>query len=271
MAEDRPITFQEHVQLTALGIDPAAIGFATLTMSSDRYICVRDDKQVVIVDLNDANNVLRRPISAESAIMHPKEQLIALRGPYSSLPSPLTVPAQRQLQIFNIELKHKVKSHLMHEDVTFWNWISPSTLGIVTDTAVYHWVVYAPVDDPAVQTTDAPVKVFDRHVSLAGNQIINYRVTKDEKWLVLVGISSNTTNPNGFKVKGAMQLYSRERGVSQPIEGHAASFAELRMDGASADTKLFAFAVRTATGAKVRSSARPGQRLPTSTAAHCRD
>lgn len=49
-----------------------------------------------------------------------------------------------------------------------------------------------------------------------------------------------------------MQLYSRERAVSQPIEGHAASFAQVRLDGASEDTKLFAFAVRTATGAKVR-------------------
>jgi len=107
--------------------------------------------------------------------------------------------------------------------------------------------------DPRVvrRAQDAPVKVFDRHASLAGNQIINYRVTPDEKWLVLVGISSNTTNPAGFKVKGAMQLYSKERGVSQPIEGHAASFAELRLEGASDDTKLFAFAVRTATGAKL--------------------
>jgi len=105
--------------------------------------------------------------------------------------------------------------------------------------------------DPSTPTSDAPVKVFDRHASLAGNQIINYRVTPDEKWLVLVGISSNTSNPAGFKVKGAMQLYSKERGVSQPIEGHAASFAELRLEGATEDTKLFAFAVRTASGAKV--------------------
>lgn len=48
-----------------------------------------------------------------------------------------------------------------------------------------------------------------------------------------------------------MQLYSKDRGVSQPIEGHAAAFAELKLDGASVTTKLFAFAVRTATGAKV--------------------
>ncbi|GAA5893039.1 clathrin heavy chain [Sporobolomyces salmoneus] len=242
MAVDRPIAFQELLQLTALGIQPGSIGFATLTLESDRFVCVREEvngtKQVVIIDLSDPNNVVRRPISAESAIMHLEEKVIALR-------------AQRQLQIFNIELKQKVKSHLMHEDVTFWKWISPTTLGIVTETAVYHWVCYAPASAPSTPTADAPVKVFDRHASLAGNQIINYRVTPDEKWLVLVGISSNTSNPAGFKVKGAMQLYSKERGVSQPIEGHAASFAELRLEGAPEDTKLFAFAVRTASGAKL--------------------
>jgi hypothetical protein len=44
------------------------------------------------------------------------------------------------------------------------------------------------------------VKVFDRHASLAGNQIINYRVTPDEKWLVLVGISSNTSRRTSAKL-----------------------------------------------------------------------
>lgn len=48
-----------------------------------------------------------------------------------------------------------------------------------------------------------------------------------------------------------MQLYSTERGVSQPIEGHAATFASVRLDGAQSDSKLFAFAARTGTGAKV--------------------
>lgn len=239
---DRPIAFQELLQLTALGVQPGSIGFATLTLESDRFVCVREEvngaKQVVIIDMNDPNNVVRRPISAESAIMHVDDKVIALR-------------AQRQLQIFNIELKQKVRAHLMHEDVTFWKWISPTTIGIVTETAVYHWTCYAPATQPDAAVSDTPVKVFDRHASLAGNQIINYRVTPDEKWLVLVGISSNTTNPAGFKVKGAMQLYSKERGVSQPIEGHAASFAEVRLEGASDDTKLFTFAVRTATGAKL--------------------
>ena len=37
-----------------------------------------------------------------------------------------------------------------------------------------------------------------------------------------------------------MQLYSRDCGVSQPIEGRAASFAKLKPDGAPAPTNLFA-------------------------------
>lgn len=114
---------------------------------------------------------------------------------------------------------------------------------MVTESSVFHWTI----SDP----TSPPQKIFDRHPTLAGAQIINYRVTSDEKWLVLIGISGNTTNPSAFKVKGSMQLYSRERGVSQPIEGHAASFAEIQLDGHQKPTKLFTFAVRTATGAKV--------------------
>jgi hypothetical protein len=84
---------------------------------------------------------------------------------------------------------------------------------------------------------------LDRHASLSGAQVITYRVSPNEKWPVLVGISRNTTNPAAFKVKGSMQLCSRDRGLSQPIEGHAASFAELKLDCAPAPTKLFTFSV----------------------------
>ena len=131
----------------------------------------------------------------------------------------------------------------MNEDVSFWRWISDSTIGLVTESAVHHWSI----NDP----NSPPQKIFDRHANLMGAQIINYRATPDEKWLVLVGISGNSSNPSAFKVKGSMQLYSRERGVSQPIEGHAAAFTELKLDGNSTPSKLFAFSVRTATGAKV--------------------
>lgn len=35
-----------------------------------------------------------------------------------------------------------------------------------------------------------PAKMFDRHSSLASCQIINYRVSHDMKWLLVVGISA---------------------------------------------------------------------------------
>lgn len=179
--------------------------------------------------------------------MHPQQKILALKGQCIFPLPPNTVDnfheAGRTLQIFNIETKQKVKSHVNNEDVVFWKWVSNTTIGMVTDTSVYHWSIS--------DTTTPPQKVFDRHPTLAGAQIINYRVSDDEKWMVVVGISGNTANPAGFKVKGAMQLYNKDRGVSQPIEGHAAAFATVKLDGNQHPTKLFTFSVRTATGAKV--------------------
>lgn len=53
-------------------------------MESDKFICVREkvgeQAQVVIIDMADPNNPIRRPISADSAIMNPASKVIALKG-----------------------------------------------------------------------------------------------------------------------------------------------------------------------------------------------
>jgi len=71
-------------QLQNVGINAANIGFSTLTMESDKFICVREKvgetAQVVIIDMNDSSNPIRRPISADSAIMNPASKVIALKG-----------------------------------------------------------------------------------------------------------------------------------------------------------------------------------------------
>lgn len=89
--------------------------------------------------------------------------------------------AAKTLQIFNIEMKSKVKAHTMTEEVMFWKWISVNTVALVTDTAVFHW---------SMEGDSQPTKVFDRHASLAGCQIINYRTDEQQKWLLLIGISA---------------------------------------------------------------------------------
>ena len=167
------------------------------------------------------------PIKADSAIMHWSKEIIALKA------------GGKTLQIFDLAQKSKIKSTTMQEDVVFWKWFSETSIGLVTDTSVYHWNIF----DPAQVT---PAKMFDRNQNLAGCQIINYRVSDDEKWMVVVGISQQQG-----RVVGSMQLYSKDRGISQAIEGHAAAFGTIRMDDAASDTKLFTFANRTATGAKL--------------------
>ena len=83
------------MQLQNIGINAANIGFSTLTMESDKYICVREKvgetAQVVIIDMNDTANPIRRPISADSAIMNPASKVIALKGEFSIM-NPLKLP-----------------------------------------------------------------------------------------------------------------------------------------------------------------------------------
>ncbi|KAM3963949.1 clathrin heavy chain [Aphomia sociella] len=235
MAQVLPIRFQEHLQLTNVGINPASISFNTLTMESDKFICVREKvgetAEVVIIDMADPTNPIRRPISADSAIMNPASKVIALKGKAGVEGNAKT------LQIFNIEMKSKMKAHTMTEDVVFWKWISLNTLALVTKMSVYHW---------SMEGDSTPVKMFDRHSSLADCQIINYRTDPKQQWLLLVGISAQQN-----RVVGAMQLYSVERKCSQPIEGHAASFATFKAEGNAEPSTLFCFAVRTAQGGKL--------------------
>jgi clathrin heavy chain len=228
-----PIKFTELLQLSSAGVDTSAISFTTCTLESDHYLCVREKKneaaqpEVVIIALKNGNNVTRRPIKADSAIMHWSREIIALRA------------QQRTLQIFDLGAKAKLKAAQMDQDVTFWKWISETTIGLVTDSAVYHWDVFD-------ASQPSPVKVFERNANMSGCQIINYRTNSEGKWMVLVGISSVQN-----RIVGQMQLYSKDRGISQAIEGHAAAFGTLRLEGAPQDTKVFTFAVRTANGAKL--------------------
>ena len=189
------------------------------------------------------------------------------------------IAAQKTLQIFNIEMKSKMKAHAMPDDVIFWKWISLNTIALVTETSVFHW---------SMEGDSTPVKIFDRHSSLAGCQIINYRykftcweglklnlrkrltqaistyqggckfdqivikvliktlkllfrTDSSQNWLLLIGISAPADQN---RVVGAMQLSSVERKVSQPIEGHAAAFMQFKMEGNPNESTLFCFAVR---------------------------
>ena len=52
-------------------------------MESDKYICVREtapQNSVVIIDMSMPMQPLRRPITADSALMNPDSRILALKG-----------------------------------------------------------------------------------------------------------------------------------------------------------------------------------------------
>lgn len=172
---------------------------------------------VAIIDLHNNNNVVRRNISADSAIMHPTDFVIAVRS------------KEGALQAFNLETKQRLGSSQLQVPVVFWTWISKDTIGIITESEILHWQV----------GSSDPVKVTDRHFSLNDCQVINYISSDNGQWSALVGIAQRDG-----RIAGHIQLFSKERNISQAIEGHAASFAQLQLQGAPSATDLFVFANR---------------------------
>ncbi|KAF1892552.1 hypothetical protein Lal_00011019 [Lupinus albus] len=258
--------------LPSVGINPQFMTFMHVTMESDKYICVREtspQNSVVIIDMNMPMQPLRRPITADSAIMNPNSRILALKAvglerkfevlvelamcfcctliitiyfwvifTYKLCPlleAHLQGTTQDHLQIFNIEMKAKVKSYQMPEQVVFWKWISPKLLGLVTQTSVYHW---------SIEGESEPVKMFERTANLANNQIINYRCDPTEKWLVLIGIAPGSPERPQL-VKGNMQLFSVDQQRSQALEAHAAAFAQFKVPGNENPSVLISFATKT--------------------------
>ncbi|KAJ0046627.1 hypothetical protein Pint_06541 [Pistacia integerrima] len=238
-AANAPISMKEVLTLPSIGINPQHITFTNVTMESDKYICVREtspQNSVVIVDMNMPMQPLRRPITADSALMNPNTRILALKA---QLPG----TTQDHLQIFNIELKAKIKSHQMPEQVVFWKWISPKLLGMVTQTTVYHW---------SIEGDSEPVKMFDRTANLANNQIINYKCDPSEKWLVLIGIAPGSAERPQL-VKGNMQLFSVDQQRSQALEAHAASFAQFKVPGNENPSVLISFATKSFNSGQITS------------------
>ncbi|KAF2909083.1 hypothetical protein DAI22_11g000300 [Oryza sativa Japonica Group] len=205
----------------------------------EKYICVREtspQNSVVIVDMAMPAQPLRRPITADSALMNPNTRILALKA---QIPG----TTQDHLQIFNIEAKTKIKSHQMPEQVVFWKWITPKLLGLVTQTSVYHW---------SIEGDSEPAKMFDRTANLANNQIINYRCDPSEKWLVLIGIAPGAPERPQL-VKGNMQLFSVDQQRSQALEAHAASFASFKVVGNENPSTLICFASKTTNAGQITS------------------
>jgi len=97
-------------QLTSLGIAPQFVTFTHVTMESEKYICVREtspQNSVVIIDMAMPMQPLRRPITADSALMNPNTRILALKG---LLPPSSTYRSLRSAHSFHSTARDLISS-----------------------------------------------------------------------------------------------------------------------------------------------------------------
>ncbi|EPY41715.1 hypothetical protein AGDE_02209 [Angomonas deanei] len=202
---DSPIAVTEVFQLNSVsgGLRPGSVSFKNVTINSDKYVCVRDQQEdstsLVIVDLEKRESMRNNVRDAESAVMNPDSKVLAIRS-------------GRNLQIFDVEQSKRLKAVMFDDDVAFWQWVDSRTVGIVTATAVYHWSLDSPNDNPE--------RVFDRPGDYdASVQVLAYRTDEGKKWLVLSGVARDATG-----MVGKSLLYSVENSSARVLDGHACTF-----------------------------------------------
>jgi len=73
--------------LEEIGVNVENIGFANVSMTSENFICIRENKQsskafLRIIDFRNGIEISEKPMSADSSIMNPKRPHLALKGSY---------------------------------------------------------------------------------------------------------------------------------------------------------------------------------------------
>ena len=111
-----PVRLFAIADLPSLGLNPNSFRFGFLTLESEKYICIREEAegsaQVVVVELQNNNNIIRRPMKAEAAIMNPQLNIIALKGKNES-------SGGHFIQVYNLDSKSKLKVHDFTEPILY--------------------------------------------------------------------------------------------------------------------------------------------------------
>jgi len=207
-----PIKFQQLLQLTQLGINQQAIKFTNITIESDRCVVVREEQKISIVN-TATRNVTPLNVQVDSAIMNPSTNVLGLRQ-------------KNNLQIFNLDMRTRMKTTEAADPVLYWRWLDSRTIAYVTAKAVYHWSMEGDVE---------PAKKFDIVPEDRQVQIIGYDASADGNWLFLQGIAKGAQG-----IEGVLQLYNVPLNRYQPkMNAHGGCFAHININGREAT--LFCF------------------------------
>ncbi|XP_071092944.1 clathrin heavy chain 1-like [Haliotis cracherodii] len=207
-----PITINELVQLAHIGIPPEQVTWNRVTMTSDRWISVRHGSReeiskpamVTVLNPKDGSISYAGQTSADSVLMNPSQPIIALK-------------AGLRFEVFNLDTKVMMSKTRLHEPIMYWTWLNSDVIGMVTDSAVYHWDLW--------QADSPPEKMFLRHTRLMFSEIVSYKADPGLKWLALTGLI-----PEDEKITGVTQLYNVDEDITQCINAHTVCFTRYKFD-----------------------------------------
>ncbi|XP_050410049.1 clathrin heavy chain 2 [Patella vulgata] len=217
----QPITITEMVQLAHIGVPLDQVTWARVTMISDRWIAIRHGNReensqkamVTVLNPKDGTISYAGQTTADSVIMNPSQPIMALK-------------AGLRFEVFNLDTKVLISKTRLHEPVVYWTWVSSDVIGMVTETAIYHWDLW--------QGNCPPEKMFMRHTRLAFSEIVSYKADPGLKWLAVTGMI-----PEDDKISGITQLYNAEEDITQCIAAHAVCFASYRFNDNPSPSTLF--------------------------------
>eukprot|EP01022_Parablepharisma_sp_SALTPOND_P000326 TRINITY_DN1014_c0_g1_i1.p1 TRINITY_DN1014_c0_g1~~TRINITY_DN1014_c0_g1_i1.p1 ORF type:complete len:1806 (+),score=251.50 TRINITY_DN1014_c0_g1_i1:3065-8482(+) len=230
-----PIRSEEKIKLTSVGIPADVYKQANLSLESDRFICIKEatpDGTIMfnIVDINQGFKVQKKPIKADSVMMHPSKPIISMRTGGDQPSS--------GIQVVDLTRKEVLRELNIPEQVQLWRWVSDTVIGVVGTKSIYH------IDITTKPSTSPATMVFKKSedIEKVQAQILNYAVDSTGKWCVLYGIYQSNGALNGM-----IQLYSTEQQASQSLEGFAPCFADVPLIDPNYKNTIITFVGKKAT------------------------
>lgn len=210
-----PIITTELFAFQQENLDPSLANITNSSLSSDQYLCVCEaTSNVTVINMRYYNKVKNYECKADRAIMHPYRDIIVL-------------DIVNVIQILSFEsLTHLLSFDLPNDTtVSYWTWVDEDTFAFIAGYQVYHWSLS--------NRYNSPQAVFTVNDTLNVNRIINYSVSNDQKWFVVSAIDCNND-----QTYGKIQLFSKEKNVSQILNAYAGTFAKI------GQTQVLLFAVK---------------------------
>ncbi|KAA6386102.1 MAG: putative Clathrin heavy chain 1 [Streblomastix strix] len=194
-----PIKKRTLMDLTKIVSDPSLISFSQTSLQSETALCCQNliSGEKTVTQLNPRNPTFRAQnrMAAELVVPHPKKNILAVKG-------------GQLLQIYDLDLQAKLKSTKMTENIEYMKWVDEKTLVLVSSTNVYEW---------GLDSESNPEVLFIRLSQLAGWNISNFRTDGKRVWCLLL---ASSVDPQSEKLIGSMQIYNREKKMSQYVPAH---------------------------------------------------